>query len=53
MIASDCIRINLSNEGCHNNIKPYYMANYATSAVVDELKESIDEIQQSGSWEEW
>ena len=27
MIASDCIRINLSNEGCHNIIEPYYAIN--------------------------
>lgn len=27
IIASDTIRINLSNESCHNAIEPYYMAN--------------------------
>lgn len=53
MIASDSVRVNLSNENCHNNTKPYYMANYATSSAIDELKESIDEIQQNSSWEEW
>lgn len=25
-IASDCIRINLSNEDCHNNVEPFYMS---------------------------
>ena len=25
MIASDCIRINLSNESCHSSIEPYYV----------------------------
>lgn len=25
MIASDCIRINLSNENCHSSIEPYYV----------------------------
>lgn len=53
MIATDAVRINLSNEDCHNNIKPYYMVNYATSTAVNELKESIEEVQQNGSWEEW
>ena len=27
IIASDCIRINLSNEDCHHTIEPYYVAN--------------------------
>ena len=26
-IDTDCIRVNLSNEGCHNAVEPYYMAN--------------------------
>ena len=26
VIASDCIRINLSNENCHSSIEPYYIA---------------------------
>lgn len=25
VIASDCVRINLSNEGCHSSTKPYYV----------------------------
>lgn len=32
MIASDCIRINLSNEDCHAQIKPFYMSEVLTSA---------------------
>lgn len=32
MIASDCIRINLSNEDCHAAIKPFYMSDVLTSA---------------------
>lgn len=27
-IGSDCIRINLSNESCHNDVKPFYMTGY-------------------------
>lgn len=38
-VASDLIRINLSNEGIHSSIEPYYMSNYVTD---DELKEAID-----------
>ena len=32
MIASDCIRINLSNEECHSLIKPYYITNMASES---------------------
>lgn len=32
MIASDCIRINLSNEDCHAIIRPFYMSEVLTSA---------------------
>lgn len=35
IIASDCIRINLSNEKCHNNIEPYYMANVIKEVSVN------------------
>lgn len=50
MIATDSIRINLSNEDCHNNIKPYYMANFATSEEVAALKESIANAEDSYTW---
>lgn len=33
MIGSDCIRINLSNEDCHNKIEPYYASGMTASAV--------------------
>ena len=48
MVASDSIRINLSNEACHNNIKPYYVANYATSEEVAALKESMEDSYNWG-----
>lgn len=38
-VASDLIRINLSNEDVHSSIEPYYMSDYVTDA---ELKEAID-----------
>ena len=50
VIANDQIRINLSNEGCHNNIEPYYVANYATSEEVKAIKESIAEAEDSFTW---
>ena len=34
-IDSDCIRINLSNEECHNNIEPYYMSNIVKGVSVN------------------
>ena len=35
VIESDTIRINLSNEACHNNIEPYYMANVVKEVAVN------------------
>ena len=44
--ASDAIRINLSNEDCHNNIIPYYMNNYVTA-------DALAELQASFTWTEF
>lgn len=41
-IASDCIRINLSNESCHDTAEPYYMGG-VISGIGAGLKES-DEV---------
>lgn len=38
IIASDCIRINLSNETCHASIKPFYLSN-----ETKEIEGKIDE----------
>ena len=35
VIASDKIRINLSNESCHNVVEPYYMANTVKEIAVN------------------
>lgn len=35
VISSDSIRINLSNESCHSNIEPYYMAGYVKEVAVN------------------
>ncbi len=45
IIAADQIRINLSNEDCHDVNVPYYMSKYATV-------EQLDDIEQSMSWGE-
>lgn len=45
-IARDSIRINLSNENCHDVSIPYYMAKYATVEHVEEA------IQGAYSWGE-
>lgn len=42
-IGFDSVRINLSNESCHYNHMPYYMANYATSEDIEEIKDSLEE----------
>lgn len=43
MVASDCIRINLSNEDCHNEITPYY---------ISALEAKIDDVSESYTWGE-
>ena len=35
VIGSDSIRINLSNEGCHSNIEPYYMNAFVKEVAVN------------------
>lgn len=44
MIASDGVRINLSNEDCHPSIRPYYGASEMT-----EVKTKIDEAVESAN----
>lgn len=52
MIASDSIRINLSNEECHNLIRPYYGPNNDISTEIIELQETIEEMKEMYSWGE-
>jgi anaerobic ribonucleoside-triphosphate reductase len=52
VIASDQIRINLSNEDCHNAIEPYYMSKYVTDAQLTALEENINLINESYTWSE-
>ena len=52
VIAADQIRINLSNEDCHDTLKPYYMADYATSKEVEDLKGTVAVLGDSCAWGE-
>lgn len=45
VIASDRIRINLSNEECHSVIEPYYMADI-TAEVKKYVDEQIEEVSE-------
>lgn len=50
LIASDCIRINLSNEECHSVIKPFYVNDVvsAVKAYTDtKIEEKLSEVESS------
>lgn len=47
-IGINFIKVNLSNENCHNYSKPYYMSDYITSDTLEELKESGELKGDSG-----
>ena len=51
-IATDSIRINLSNEDCHDCIRPYYGPDNDIFTDVVELQETVVEIQEAYSWGE-
>lgn len=42
MIASDCLRINLSNEECHSSIKPYYGI-----STTEEIETKVEEVVET------
>ncbi len=44
IIASDSVRINLSNENCHSEIKPYYMAD-VSKEIETKIEEKIAEVE--------
>ena len=50
VVASDSVRINLSNEECHNSLRPYYGPNNDIFADVVAIKESIADIEQAYTW---
>jgi len=55
VIASDCIRINLSNEDCHSVIEPYYVGKItemaekitALEAKDTELEEKVTTLEET------
>ena len=50
IINSDNIRINLSNEDCHFTSEPYYMAGYAESSEVEELRATVAAMEETFTW---
>ena len=52
MVATDSIRINLSNKDCHNNSKPYYLTKYATVEQIEKAVEQIEKIEETLVWSE-
>lgn len=46
MIASDSVRINLSNENCHSAIEPYYVGN-VKSYVDEQIETKIAEVNSA------
>ena len=47
MIESDCVRINLSNEDCHSEIKPYYIADImkAVDTKIAEVSSFVEIVE--------
>ena len=52
MVASDLIRINLSNEECHTSVEPYYMANYVSDADIADVTTDIEALKLATTWGE-
>lgn len=42
LVATDCVRINLSNENCHSSITPFYISN-----VIGEVDGKIENAEQN------
>lgn len=50
LVASDPIRINLSNEECHNSLRPYYGPENDFIADIAELKGDVAALEESYTW---
>ena len=50
LIGTETIRINLSNEDCHNNIKTFCGVENDISTEVENVKETIAALEESYSW---
>lgn len=46
VIASDCVKINLSNEGCHSSIEPYYVGDIMKE-VETKIETKIAEVSSA------
>lgn len=46
IVKSDIVRINLSNENCHNAIEPYYMGSMRR-AIDTKIEEKLEEVEGS------
>jgi len=52
VIGTDTIRINLSNEDCHNNIKTFYGVENDVYTEIASIQDSITTMEDSYSWGE-
>lgn len=52
LINSETIRLNLSNENCHNNIKSFYGAENDVITEIASIQETVVEIKEAYSWGE-
>lgn len=52
MIASDSVRINLSNESCHNITRAYYGPENDITTEVESVKETVAAMEESYTWGE-
>ena len=50
MIASDSVRINLSNEDCHYVNRPYYVGEVSASSTEEAVKASLAAVEEVYSW---
>jgi hypothetical protein len=50
ILATDTIRINLSNEECHNNINSFYGSENDVATKVTDLQKTIADIQKDSNW---
>lgn len=52
VIGMDSIRINLSNEDCHNNIKSFYGVENDVHTEIASIQETVATMEESYSWGE-
>ena len=50
LISTETIRINLSNEGCHNNINSFYGVENDLATAVAKVKDKVDILEESCVW---